>query len=1244
MKSDLRVIGLSLIAALACMLVALVLLPNTKSFAQGKIVIAQSTITEKEAYDAAKELGTIEAWEAFLNTYSTGFRADLARAYLKRIASEAPKQTPAVTTPPPPPPSPPVETVVAPPPPPPLPADISLAMTSQGACSGGQSCSYTVTATNAGGELFSGALTIATSVAPGGGQLQGTGTPPYSCQDMGGGAVCSHGAVNLGPGQSATIPMTFTLPRNAGGQVTACASIAWGGVPAILGPIEVQRKLNELGFNAGAVDGQPGRQTVKAIRAYQASAGLQQTGAIDLPLLLSLFAPGGAGDANPANDQACAGAAVIAAPVAFTPTPRPQVQYCADGRLRQGGGCVCPSSVPVWTGKTCVPRKVRNCTGGRYYSKKRKLCLCPSRKPHWYNNRCYAGVDDCPGDSSRVGNQCIKQDEPAIQAGGPQVTGCPANTIRIGNSCVQINLAPLFNIGKKPKGGSQTFTGGGNRPNRPQGGATVAQPGGAQGVQGGGSPSMSGGRCPQPSMIIQNGKCKCIGGSVRGVCITAFNVKTFACKDLPPVGAWKEYRPDCVGPAKTGGGQPTFTNKPSGGGGLKCAAGTKNIGGKCLSQQQINAALASRQCRTGNFAAFIPGGVVDCKPCSMLWAIKKGSWPYKAGSCQGGVKKPVPPPVVKQTNQQPTVQNNTLKCRQGFALQMVGNFGGKAACVPSSKVKLTCPAGQIVRRYSSGLEKCVSIGTTKPPPGVNCPRGSVWMSHLCKTCASMGHPTAADGGCQWGKKFKKTSSQVAPPIVKQTNQQPVVKKMTRAQAHSQLLNHCRGLGGSNAICSKYASNKANAIANSPDPAKALAKDKAEISAWTKANQQKPPTAVKKMSKEQVRSQLFSHCMGLGASNAECSKSATGIANNIFAKGLDPAKGLSQGKAHLSFLANQAKQKPVQKQIICKAGTGLIVQNGNCACPGNKRWNGKVCAATGIKCAPDQKPAGNRCVPRCGIGTRWNGKTCIKDQSKTQTKEIICSSNLVPVNGQCKCPPGLTWNGKVCAGPQKLQAKPRPVINICQGGAQKVGNTCRCPGGQAPQVVGTDSTGIQIKQLYQCPSQQQPQQANCRGGQVPNGQGGCACPANKPRWNGSYCKKAKKSSTDKVNKFLKQLQQPQPQNQPQQQNRPQQQNQNQLTPQQQQQIQKGLNDLGKLLSDERLKRDIAHVATHDDGLELYSFRYLWLDEAYVGVMAQDLLADPAKRDAVSLHPSGYYMVDYDKLGLHMVTLEEWQAGH
>lgn len=79
----------------------------------------------------------------------------------------------------------------------------------------------------------------------------------------------------------------------------------------------------------------------------------------------------------------------------------------------------------------------------------------------------------------------------------------------------------------------------------------------------------------------------------------------------------------------------------------------------------------------------------------------------------------------------------------------------------------------------------------------------------------------------------------------------------------------------------------------------------------------------------------------------------------------------------------------------------------------------------------------------------------------------------------------------------------------------------------------------------------------------------------------------------------------------------------------------------LYSDARLKRDIHRLATLDNGLTIYSFKYLWSDEIYVGVMAQDLLAQAPFADAVAMTPGAYYAVDYAKLGLRMTTLADWQ---
>lgn len=45
---------------------------------------------ERDAFEAAKELGTVEAWDAFLSNHPSGFYADLARAYVKKLAAPDP--------------------------------------------------------------------------------------------------------------------------------------------------------------------------------------------------------------------------------------------------------------------------------------------------------------------------------------------------------------------------------------------------------------------------------------------------------------------------------------------------------------------------------------------------------------------------------------------------------------------------------------------------------------------------------------------------------------------------------------------------------------------------------------------------------------------------------------------------------------------------------------------------------------------------------------------------------------------------------------------------------------------------------------------------------------------------------------------------------------------------------------------------------------------------------------------------
>jgi hypothetical protein len=77
-----------------------------------------------------------------------------------------------------------------------------------------------------------------------------------------------------------------------------------------------------------------------------------------------------------------------------------------------------------------------------------------------------------------------------------------------------------------------------------------------------------------------------------------------------------------------------------------------------------------------------------------------------------------------------------------------------------------------------------------------------------------------------------------------------------------------------------------------------------------------------------------------------------------------------------------------------------------------------------------------------------------------------------------------------------------------------------------------------------------------------------------------------------------------------------------------------------MSDMRVKRNIVPVARLDNGIGLYRFRYTWSDRLYVGVMAQEVAA--IMPDAVVRGTDGYLRVDYGRLGLQLLTWDEWQA--
>ncbi len=80
----------------------------------------------------------------------------------------------------------------------------------------------------------------------------------------------------------------------------------------------------------------------------------------------------------------------------------------------------------------------------------------------------------------------------------------------------------------------------------------------------------------------------------------------------------------------------------------------------------------------------------------------------------------------------------------------------------------------------------------------------------------------------------------------------------------------------------------------------------------------------------------------------------------------------------------------------------------------------------------------------------------------------------------------------------------------------------------------------------------------------------------------------------------------------------------------------------VVSDARLKHDVRYLTTLDDGIKLYSYAYLGDERRFVGVMAEDLLADPRFADAVVIGADGFYRVDYARLGLGLYGVDAMLA--
>ena len=231
-----------------------------------------------------------------------------------------------------------------------LPFDLALAKSAGSlTCTAGGDCAFDITITNVGGTIFAGPLYVNDQLPPD--ATLSSATPPGTCIPAGAGVVeCAQPLVTLAPGASTSFHIVLKLPLTAVAtpQIDNCASIAWM-MNAPPNNLVVEQALALAGYPVGPIDDIIDPATQAAIVQYQNDHGLTPTGTINEELRVSLFGgDAGTGDANPADDQACAtvGLAGTAPATVLPPAPIPvdtgidlAIKKEGDGTCQPGGTC-----------------------------------------------------------------------------------------------------------------------------------------------------------------------------------------------------------------------------------------------------------------------------------------------------------------------------------------------------------------------------------------------------------------------------------------------------------------------------------------------------------------------------------------------------------------------------------------------------------------------------------------------------------------------------------------------------------------------------------------------------------------------------------------------------------------------------------------------------------------------------------------------------------------------------------------
>ncbi|MEL6421890.1 MAG: hypothetical protein AAFQ42_05565 [Pseudomonadota bacterium] len=322
------------------------------------------SISEKEAFEIAKDLGTIEAWEAFLSTFPTGFRAELARAYVRRLAAGG-------------------------------------ATTGTGTATTGSGNGQTATSGN-GGATSAGRQPIFVS-------------PDDTAWWVG----RRNTAYDGGRG-------TYAASIDSGGVELIAHCHAYGANRDLTVFLREARRGSDgtiaAGLRAAAVAAPRMRRTGTWDNARSIgitfSDGSQVRGAAtngnDLQRQFHLLGNGRPFKARGAEVGLMMSARTmrITAPKLDITLPLKNSRAALCTVLKQCGvrrsDCRGVGSIPTSTSGGSSGTTPR-CTGGRFYSRSRKSCRCPRKRPVWNGVSCERGQTSCGKNFRLVNGQCVQR-------------------------------------------------------------------------------------------------------------------------------------------------------------------------------------------------------------------------------------------------------------------------------------------------------------------------------------------------------------------------------------------------------------------------------------------------------------------------------------------------------------------------------------------------------------------------------------------------------------------------------------------------------------------------------------------------------------------------------------------------------------------------------------------------------------------------------------------------------------------